>query len=201
MLFHSTVWNWAEDISTAVFWGCVTGTKEDSSGSSPQDLCIVRSLSWDNPSAALLCFCLAGVPWPARTCVTRSRWLLKTTSTWTAGGTLRYLTHCTTAHRDRARLAELLGAGYSITKASCRETNSWGCFSTHALSQEAWCLLGKAPISLVKMVTYWDCTAPRLQLFFFQFLIVADPTAEWPEDGVSHSAMFHCSIRGGVQLV
>lgn len=152
-------------------------------------------------SVALLCFCLAGVPWPARTCVTRSRWLLKTTSTWTAGGTLRYLTHCTAAHRDRARLAELLGAGHSITKASCRETNSWGCFSTHALSQEAWCLLGKAPISLVKMVTYWDCTAPRLQLFFFQFLIMADPTAEWPEDGVSHSAMFHCSIRGGGQLV
>lgn len=157
--------------------------------------------SGTSTSAALLCFCLAGVPWPARTCVTRSRWLLKTTSTWTAGGMLRYLTHCTTAHRDWARLAELLGAGYSITKARCRETNSWGFFSTHALSQEAGCLLGKATVSLVKMVMHWDCTAPRLQLFLFQFLIMADPSTEWPEDGVSHSAMFHCSIRGGVQLV
>lgn len=158
-------------------------------------------LSGTSTSAALLCFCLAGVPWPARTCVTRSRWLLKITSTWTAGGTRRYLTRCTAAHHDGARLAELLGAGCSITKASCRETNLRGFFSIHALSQEAWCLLGKATISLVKMVTHWDCTAPRLQLFFFQVLIVADPSAEWPEHGVSHSAMFHCSIRGGVLLV
>uniref|UniRef100_A0A8B9E4P5 Transmembrane protein 106A n=1 Tax=Anser cygnoides TaxID=8845 RepID=A0A8B9E4P5_ANSCY len=48
-----------QDISTAVFWGCVVGTKEDCSGSSPQDLCITRSLIWDKHkcSSALLLPC------------------------------------------------------------------------------------------------------------------------------------------------
>uniref|UniRef100_A0A8C3BJH1 Transmembrane protein 106A n=1 Tax=Cairina moschata TaxID=8855 RepID=A0A8C3BJH1_CAIMO len=48
-----------EGISTAVFWGCVVGTREDSRGSSPQDLCIMRSLIWDKHkcSSALLLPC------------------------------------------------------------------------------------------------------------------------------------------------
>uniref|UniRef100_A0A8B9Z9F6 Transmembrane protein 106A n=1 Tax=Buteo japonicus TaxID=224669 RepID=A0A8B9Z9F6_9AVES len=37
-----------EGILTVVFWGCVIGTKQDGSGSSPWDLYIMRCLIWDN---------------------------------------------------------------------------------------------------------------------------------------------------------
>lgn len=108
-------------------------------------------------SAVLVCFCLAGVPWPAHTCVTQSSWPLKTISTWTAGGTLHYLSPCTTAHHDRARLAELLGAAYSTTKASHRETNLWGFFSVYALNIQTYaqCFPDKTSLSHAKMVTYF----------------------------------------------
>lgn len=158
-------------------------------------------------SAVLVCFCLAGVPWPARTCVIQSSWLLKTTSTWTARGMPRYLTHCTTTCHDRARLAELLGAAYSTTKASHRETNFWGFFSFCALNRT------RLPCLVQRWWRTWpyECglCCPQISAFFFQCLIMADASEEWPVyGGVSlrgwwewATLLFHYCFGGSALLV